>query len=113
MKNFICTVCPRGCHISVDGERVTGNGCSRGYDFGIAESTNPVRILTATVSLGSKCLHRLPCRTSAPIQKTMMMPCMEEIRKIHVCVPVAAGQVLIKNILASGVDLIATRTVLE
>lgn len=33
MKELICIVCPRGCHLKVDeacGYTVTGNGCPRG-----------------------------------------------------------------------------------
>ena len=33
MKELICIVCPKGCHLRVDednGYAVTGNGCPRG-----------------------------------------------------------------------------------
>lgn len=37
-KEIICTVCPRGCHIQVEGERetvrqVTGYICKRGWSM--------------------------------------------------------------------------------
>ena len=55
-KEIICTVCPRGCHIQVEGERetvrqVTGYICKRGLEYATAEFTHPVRILTTTVKL--------------------------------------------------------------
>ena len=43
MKNeIICTVCPRGCHIQVEGEgekilSVEGQGCKRGLEYASAE----------------------------------------------------------------------------
>ena len=47
-KEIICTVCPRGCHIQVEGERetvrqVTGYICKRGLEYATAEFTHPVR----------------------------------------------------------------------
>lgn len=111
MMDLICTVCPRGCHIKVDGENVSGNACPRGRTFGVSESTNPVRVLTATVSIDSENICRLPCKTSAAIPKGMMMSCMAEIKKIRATAPISAGDILVKNLLSTGADLIATRTV--
>ena len=37
MKELICIVCPKGCHLKVDEENgcaVTGNGCPRGAEYG-------------------------------------------------------------------------------
>ena len=53
MKEFICTVCPRGCRLKVDEKKltVTGNGCIRGIEYGKNEAVNPKRILTSTVSI--------------------------------------------------------------
>ena len=37
MKELICIVCPRGCHLKVEeGEElsVRGNGCLRGVEYG-------------------------------------------------------------------------------
>ena len=44
MKELICIVCPRGCHLKVDeanGCKVTGNSCPRGEQYGKAELLNP------------------------------------------------------------------------
>ena len=32
-KEFICIVCPKGCHISVDGDNITGYTCPRGLNY--------------------------------------------------------------------------------
>lgn len=37
MKELICIVCPRGCHLKVDEANdyaVTGNSCPRGAEYG-------------------------------------------------------------------------------
>ena len=41
-KEFICIVCPRGCHIKVDKQNaISGNSCKRGETYVINELTNP------------------------------------------------------------------------
>ena len=38
VKELICIVCPRGCHLSVDIDndyKVTGNLCPRGAEYGV------------------------------------------------------------------------------
>ena len=37
MKDLICIMCPKGCHLKVDEEHgytVTGNRCPRGAEYG-------------------------------------------------------------------------------
>ena len=55
-KEIICTGCPRGCHITVEGEgdailSVEGFACKRGDTYARAEFAHPVRILTTTVKM--------------------------------------------------------------
>ena len=53
VKELICIVCPRGCHLTVDTEleKVTGNTCKRGEIYGLNEVKNPTRIVTSTVKI--------------------------------------------------------------
>ena len=58
-KEIICTVCPRGCHITADVEgknvqNVLGNFCKRGYTYALNEFVSPVRILTTLVKIDGK-----------------------------------------------------------
>ncbi len=68
MKELICIVCPKGCHLRVDednGYAVTGNGCPRGAEYGKIELTHPTRVVTSTV----KCRGRpIPAARSRPIR---------------------------------------------
>lgn len=111
MTEIICTVCPRGCRMKVDGETVTGNSCPRGAEYGRNEAAHPVRVLTATVALRHKLLHRLPVRTSCAIPRELLSQGMKELEGFQVCPPVRAGQVLIRNFLGTSADLIACRTI--
>ena len=112
MKQFICTVCPRGCRLSVDEDndyKVTGNTCPRGAVYGRNEAIDPRRTLTSTVKITGARLTRCPVRTSEAIPKKLMSEAMAEINRITVNAPVRRGNVIITNILDTGINLIATR----
>ncbi|EKQ56545.1 MULTISPECIES: DUF1667 domain-containing protein [unclassified Clostridium] len=112
-KELICICCPKGCHLKVDAQmnNVQGNGCGRGEEYGINEVTNPVRIITSTVKVENGELPVVPVKTNAPISKGLNFKCMEEINKAIVSAPIKIGQVIIKNILGTGVDIVATRSI--
>jgi CxxC motif-containing protein len=114
MKEFICIVCPRGCRLSVDEQlNVTGNKCNRGVSYVLNELKDPKRMLTSTVKINSKLVHRLPVITSSEISKDKIFAVMEEINKVEVTAPIKIKDVIIKNVLNLGVDVIATRSILE
>ncbi len=111
---FICIVCPRGCHLSVDENlNVTGNSCPRGKEYAINEVTNPTRTITSTVAISGSELHRLPVMTSSPIPKGKIFEVMQEIDKVRACAPVRIGDVIIRDVLGTGSDIIATRNILK
>ena len=114
MKELICITCPRGCHLSVDDNlNVTGNFCPRGAMYAKAELTHPVRMVTSTVAIASTKECRLPVKTKEPVPKELIFPVMEEIRKTVVNTPISIGDVVIKNVCDSGVDVIATKEIKE
>jgi CxxC motif-containing protein len=109
MKEITCIVCPKGCTLTVDGAngKVTGNSCDRGKDYGLAEVTNPTRVLTTTVAIDCATASRLPVKTSAPIPKGKLLEAMAVIETIRVTSPVQIGDVIYPNLLDTGADLIA------
>ena len=112
MKELICIVCPKGCHLKVDEENgyaVTGNSCPRGAEYGKNELSNPTRMLTSTVCIESGVYPRLPVKTSQAIPKSLLFAAMDEIAKVRLTAPVTCGQVLISNLLDTGADLVASR----
>lgn len=114
MKEVICIVCPRGCHLEVDeknGYAVTGNGCPRGAAYGKAELQCPTRVLTSTVRLEEAALRRLPVKTDRAIPRDRMREAMAVLDRVTVHPPVAVGQVLIPDLLGTGANLVATREV--
>lgn len=120
VKDMICIVCPLGCKLKVikndrsqKGYAVEGNKCFRGADYGVKEMTNPTRALTTTVIISDASIKRLPVRTSGAIPKHLIKQAMELINKAEVKAPIKVGQVIIRNILDTGVDIIASRTMYQ
>ena len=115
-KEIICTVCPMGCNITVEGEgdqvlSVTGYTCKRGLEYASAEFAHPVRILTTTVKIAGSANELLPVRSAKPVPKEKLFDCMEVIRSTQVELPVASYDVIISDICGTGVDIVATKTV--
>ncbi len=112
MKELVCIGCPRGCHLKVDEEndyKVTGNSCPIGAEYGKNELKNPTRILTTTVSITGAMHNRLPVKTARPIPKGLLFEAMECLKKVEVASPVRMGQVIVPDLLNTGVDVIASK----
>lgn len=112
-KNLICVTCPRGCTLTVEVEdnkvlSVSGNFCPRGDKYARDEITNPLRSLCSTVKVEGGVHPVVPVKTSTPVPKTMIFDCMKQINSVSVKAPVAIGQVIIKDILGTGADIVAT-----
>ncbi|HEY4533835.1 MAG TPA: DUF1667 domain-containing protein [Fusobacterium sp.] len=110
-KEMICIVCPVGCHLTVDTEtlEVTGNSCPRGEKYGREELTNPKRVITSTVCIEGAEDRRCPVKTNDAIPKGLNFACMEELKKVVLHSPVKRGDVVIRNVLNTGVDVVATK----
>lgn len=116
MKNLICIVCPKGCHLSVDDEngyKVTGNSCPRGAEYGKTELIDPRRIITSTVRLTAETARRVPVKTLQSIPKSRIMDVMRALESVDVKAPVSSGDVVLKDAAGLGVDIVATKTVVR
>lgn len=112
VKNLICIVCPKGCHLTIDQNmNVSGNSCKRGEIYAKNEVTHPTRMITSTVKVIGGSLERVSVATSAPIPKEEIFNVMKEINKAKVNAPVNIKDVIIENVLGLGVDIVATRNV--
>ena len=114
-EEIICIVCPTGCRIRVSGTdrqqlTVSGNECKRGEEYALKEITDPRRTLITTVRIDHAGLRRLPVRTNREIPKRSIFACMEVINRVRVEAPVEIGQVIIPDILGTGADVVATRS---
>lgn len=116
-NNMVCIVCPMGCRLTVEkdvsselGYRVTGNKCKRGQNYGIKELTNPTRVITTTVKIKNGILPRIPVKTHGSVPKELIFECMTVINEVEISAPIKVGDVIIENILNTGVDIVASRS---
>lgn len=110
-KEMICIVCPVGCHINIDTETlvVQGNACPRGAVYGKEELTAPKRVITSTVKIKNALDHRCPIKTTAGIPKDLNFKLMDELKKIELTAPVKRGDIIIKNVFDTGVNVVVSK----
>lgn len=108
---LVCIVCPRSCHITVDGDNITGNFCPRGAKFAKEEAVAPKRSVTSTVATKYKDFPVLPVITDGEILKSQIPELMNLIKGLYITKPLKYGEIVAENILNSGVNLVASATV--
>lgn len=116
-QKLTCIGCPLGCSISVslsdNGEvsEITGNICKKGGEYARKEVTNPSRVVTSIVKINNGDVNMVSVKTAEDIPKGKIFDCMEALKKVTVTAPVQIGEVIIKNVCGTGVDVIATKKV--
>ena len=115
-KRYVCVICPNSCEIEAGysdkgGLNVRGNLCKKGEEYVRKELLSPERGLTATVLVKGGILPLASVKTSKPIPKKLMKQAAAEISKIEAEAPLKIGDVVLKNILNSGADVVVTKNV--
>jgi CxxC motif-containing protein len=114
-KDIICVVCPSSCRLTVWRDSITdevfvrGNLCLRGKEYGTNEYTNPVRMLITTMRIDDGNLPVIPVRSTEPIPKDLLIDAVKLVNGSVCHAPVKMGDILIRNIFHSGIDVIASR----
>jgi CxxC motif-containing protein len=118
-RDMICVACPIGCNMSIELDSngkvlaVEGNKCKRGKAYAITECTAPTRMLTTTAKVIDGVNPLIPVRSSQPLPKELLIECVKLINEVSVQAPVKIGDVIIPNILGSGMDIIASNGCLQ
>jgi len=69
-------------------------------------------ILTSIVRVkGSQMYDVMPVKSSQPIEKGLWIECSKALSRIHVGPPMNIGDIVCKNILNTGVDIICTKNI--
>jgi CxxC motif-containing protein len=114
-KRFLCVVCPVGCEIDVvhDGSNIIsmeGNKCEKSEEFVKQELIEPMRILTTTIRIDGSRWPVIPVRTDKAVPKRLFPRVMKRLRRIKLQAPVNMLDVVVGDILYTGANVIATRT---
>lgn len=114
IKELTCIGCPIGCSLTVkleDGkvESVEGNECKIGLRYAHTECTNPTRMLTSVVKIRNGEFNMMPVKTDKEIPKDLIFEAVNLLYNIVVDAPIEVGDIIVKDILGTGVNFIATR----
>ena len=108
---MICIKCPQGCEmdVEVDGANVTvaGNTCPKGENYAKAEVTNPTRMVTGLVRVAGM-RKPLPVKTKVAVPKGKIAAVLFALHQTTVQLPVKIGDVIIRDVADTGVDIVAT-----
>lgn len=115
-RNLICIGCPMGCPLVVTldhGEVVSveENTCKRGTVYGKKEVTNPTRIVTSTVRVSGGSIPVVSVKTREDIPKEKIFDCIKALQEIEVAAPVNIGDVVLRDVAGTGVDVVATKNI--
>lgn len=112
LSNVICVRCPRSCLIRILVEegslkRAEGYGCQLGLEYATEEAESPKRTVCSTVRVVGGRYPRLPVRTSEPVPKSKIREVVNTLRGVAVKAPVRRGEVVVRDVAGTGVDVIA------
>lgn len=115
-RELVCIGCPMGCALEVYMEgneviKVSGNTCKRGEEYGRKECTNPTRIVTSSVVVEGGDIDVVPVKTEHDIPKDRIFEIVKELKKIVIKAPVNVGDIVAKDIVKTGVNVIATQKI--
>lgn len=126
MLELTCLQCPKGCHLIVDETKktVTGNLCHKGEKFGLAqikvpqETTNNTkssikREFSSTVKIKHARYKRLAIMASKPVDLDLFFEIQHQLNKITLKAPVMIGDIIIKDCLNQGFDIVSSETLLK
>ena len=113
-EKVICITCPKGCTLEVNraGETVVEviGGCKRGHEYARQELADPRRKVASSVRIKHAIHPLLPVYTSAAFPKPRIPELLDLLRSIETSAPVSIDQIIIENVLGTGIHIQASRT---
>lgn len=112
--HYTCIVCPKSCSLTLtetDGEvTVIGQECPNGEKYARNEFTDPKRVLTTTVAVSGASLPLIPVVSDGEVSKAKLRACLDYLYQLKITAPITAGEIIVKNILDTGTNIIAARS---
>lgn len=118
-KRMTCILCPNGCDLDVayHGEPssqtlfVQGNLCPKGERYALEELLHPKRTLTTSILVRGGAQPQTSVKTAAAIPRETLHRARDALRAIAIDAPVEIGDIVARDIAATGVDVVVTRRV--
>lgn len=68
---------------------------------------------TSIVRIKGSKYNVVPVKSTKPIKKDLLVECSKALSRIHIGAPIKSGDIVCRNILNTGVDIVCTRSVYE
>jgi CxxC motif-containing protein len=116
LSQVICNECQKKCVIDIykEGDKLAfeGHNCNKGIGYGEDYINSSKRIFTTVVRIKSNTSTKVvPVKSNEPIEVSLWIECSKALGRLYVGVPIKIGDVICKNILNTGVDIICTKNV--
>lgn len=116
LQHLTCIRCPLGCALEVtleEGEiiQVSGNSCPLGIEYAKAEILAPKRTVTSVIPVIGGTEAMVSVKTSQDIPKDLIFSCMRSLKGLKVQAPITIGDVIVKGLCGTDIDVIATKSV--
>lgn len=116
-KELTCIICPNGCQIKVELDKnndivnICGNLCNRGIPYARQEIITPMRNIATSVLVENGEFPLVSVRLNNEIPKEYVFQVIKLINQKKLVAPIFINDVIIKNIMGLGVDVIATKNI--
>ena len=107
-NEIVCIICPRSCKLKRDENgQISGYSCLRGKKYGEQEFILPKRSVTSFIRTQE---NEIVCvKTSTGIDKKLIFKLTELLKDFHPSGTFKVGDILIKNVFETDVDIVVTR----
>lgn len=113
---IVCVVCPISCPVLVEWQgdgiiRTDHNQCKLALEYVEGELFNPQRTLTSSLPVLGGRTPLVSVKSKGGLSKDRLLEAMQAIAHLEVKAPVQIGDVIVDDLLGTGVSLVATRDV--
>ena len=102
-----------GCRLKVTGTidelSVDGGKCKKGAEYAHDEITNPVRMVCTTVKIKGGIHGVIPVKTDKAIPDKYKFEVIKAVNGVELNSPVKMGDIIISDLLGTGVNIVAER----
>lgn len=113
---FICIVCPQSCIVDAEWNEsellsIDRSKCKLAWDYVWGEIFDPRRMVSTSVPVAGGDMPLVSIKTDKPIPKDKIMEMMKLVARVDTQAPVGIGEIIVSDVLGTGVNLVATRKI--
>ncbi|NMM64126.1 DUF1667 domain-containing protein [Clostridium sp. P21] len=117
IREIICDKCNKKCILGIDkydeSIQVSGNLCNIGIEYACFKINSNKDILTTLVRIKGADTNVVPVKSNKPLDKKFWIECSKALSRLYVGAPIKAGDIICKNILNTGVDIVCTKSMIR